>query len=41
MAEFCDPDAFMIYLAVDEEHWKQYSLRELLPEGFTPENLRY
>jgi cytidine deaminase len=40
MAEFCDPDVFQIYLAVDEEHWKQYSLRELLPEGFTPENLR-
>ena len=40
MREFCQPDHFRIILAKDEEHWKEYSLSELLPEGFGPENLQ-
>lgn len=40
MREFCRPDMFRIILAKDEEHWKEYSLSELLPEGFGPENLK-
>ena len=40
MREFCQPDHFRIILAKDEEHWKEYSLSELLPEGFGPENLK-
>ena len=40
MREFCHPDHFRIILAKDEEHWKEYSLSELLPEGFGPENLQ-
>ena len=40
MREFCQPDHFRIILAKDEEHWKEYSLSELLPEGYGPENLQ-
>ena len=40
MMEFCDPDHFEIILAIDMEHYKVFQLRELLPEGFGPGNLR-
>ncbi len=40
MREFCDPDTFRVILAVDEAHWKEYCLKELLPESFGPDNLR-
>ena len=40
MREFCQPDHFRIILAKDEEHWKEYSLSELLPEGCGPEDLQ-
>ena len=39
MREFCDPDTFQIILAVDKETYHIYTLRELLPLGFGPENL--
>lgn len=39
MREFCDPGTFRVILAVDEGHWKEYRLEELLPESFGPENL--
>lgn len=39
MMEFCDPETFQIILAIDETHWKKYTLKELLPMGFGPENL--
>ena len=39
MAEFCDPDAFFIILAKNEDEYWVYSLRELFPMGFTPEKL--
>lgn len=39
MMEFCDPDTFRIILAVDEEHCREFRLKELLPMGFGPENL--
>ena len=35
MAEFCDPDAFLIYLGTGEGPIKTYTLRQLLPEGFS------
>ena len=38
MREFCKPD-FKIILVKSEEEWKIYTLSELLPEGFGPENL--
>lgn len=39
MMEFCDPDQFQIILATDKEHYDIFTLRELLPLGFGPENL--
>lgn len=39
MMEFCNPDEFQIILAVDEAHYDVYTLRQLLPLGFGPDNL--
>ena len=39
MMEFCDPETFQIILAAADGKYKIYSLRELLPEGFGPDNL--
>lgn len=39
MAEFCDPKTFIVILAVSEEDYKEYTLEELLPLGFTKEDL--
>jgi len=38
MMEFCNPDSFQIILAKDRETYKIFSLRELLPMGFGPDN---
>ena len=39
MMEFCDPETFQIILAVNEEHYEIYTLKEMLPKGFGPSNL--
>lgn len=39
MMEFCDPEKFQIILAADREHYKIYTLKELLPLGFGPSDL--
>lgn len=39
MMEFCNPDSFQIILAKDRETYKIFSMRELLPMGFGPDNL--
>ena len=39
MREFCDPDTFQVILAVSKEVYDVYTLKELLPQGFGPENL--
>lgn len=39
MMEFCDPDTFIVIVAKSETDYKVYALKELLPEGFGPENL--
>lgn len=39
MAEFCDPKTFKIYLAKSKDEYKEYTLEELLPLGFTGKNL--
>ena len=39
MMEFCDPDAFQILLATGPDNYRTYTLRQLLPEGFGPDNL--
>lgn len=40
MMEFCDPEEFRVILARNEQDWQEYRLRELLPLGFGPDNLR-
>ena len=39
MMEFCNPDTFQIILAVSEENYDVFTLRQLLPQGFGPNNL--
>ena len=39
MMEFCDPKTFKVILAVSKEQYDVYTLEELLPQGFGPENL--
>ena len=39
MMEFCNPETFQIILAAADGKYKIYSLKELLPEGFGPDNL--
>ncbi len=39
MREFCDPKTFKIILAKSEDEYKEFTLEELLPLGFGPENL--
>ena len=39
MREFCDPGNFVVIVAKDENSYKLFSLAELLPEAFGPDNL--
>ena len=39
MMEFCNPDSFEIIIAISTENYQKYTLRELLPCGFGPDNL--
>ena len=39
MREFTDPETFQIILAKSKEDYKVFTLKELLPESFGPENL--
>jgi len=39
IAEFCDPKTFKIYLARSKDDFKEYTLEELLPLGFTSKDL--
>lgn len=40
MMEFCDPDTFNIILTAGDGSYKIYTLKELLPLGFGPDDLR-
>ena len=40
MREFCDPETFQIILAVSREKYDIFTLKELLPFGFGPDNLK-
>ena len=40
MMEFCNPEEFQIILAVSKEQYGIYTLKELLPLGFGPDNLK-
>lgn len=39
MMEFCDPETFRVLLAKNSEEWKVYTLKELLPLGFSGKDL--
>lgn len=39
MMEFCDPEQFQIILATDIQNYHIFTLKELLPMGFGPDNL--
>ena len=39
MMEFCKPESFQILLATSPEQYRTYTLLDLLPEGFGPDNL--
>ncbi len=39
MMEFCDPETFQVILAVSKEQYQVFTLKELLPLGFGPNNL--
>lgn len=39
MMEFCSSDRFQIILAVSKEQYQIFSLKELFPMGFDPNNL--
>lgn len=40
LAEFCDPDTFLVILANSEEDYRVVTLGELLPGAFGPESLQ-
>lgn len=39
MIEFCNPEEFQIIVAKSEKEFKVFTLEELFPEGFGPNNL--
>lgn len=40
MMEFCEPENFEIILAASVEEYEVFSLKELMPQGFGPLNLK-
>lgn len=40
MMEFCQPDEFQIILATGKEDYQIYTLKDLMPQGFGPGNLK-
>lgn len=40
MMEFCNPDRFQIILATGKDQYEVFTLKELLPLGFGPDNIR-
>lgn len=40
MREFCKPDEFKVIVAKSVDEYKEYTLEQILPESFGPENLR-
>ena len=41
MMEFCNPENFKIITAASADNFIVYTLKELLPNGFGPDNLNY
>lgn len=40
MMDMCDPETFEITVAIDEGNYETYTLKDLLPHGFGPDNLK-
>ena len=40
MAEFCDMETFEVIVSKPDLTYQVYKLKELLPGGFTPEELK-
>lgn len=40
MAEFCDPHTFRVFLAKSLDDYKEFTLEEILPLGFTSSDLK-
>lgn len=40
LAEFCEPDDFLILLGKGDMTWEEYKLKELLPLSFSGRNLK-
>ena len=39
MMEFCDPETFQVICAIDKDHYRVNTLKEILPDGFGPRDL--
>ena len=39
MREFCDPSSFRVLVAKTAEDYREYTLEQLLPDGFGPDHL--
>lgn len=39
MREFCEPDTFRVILARSQSDYREFTLAQLLPESFGPDNL--
>lgn len=40
MNEFCDPETFLVISALSPDSYRVFTLKELLPYGFGPDNLK-
>ena len=40
MTEFCDYESFEVILAKNEEEFKVFTLKDIIPVAFGPEDLR-
>lgn len=40
LIEFCDPDKLMVIVGKNENEYQVFTLGELLPQGFSPKNLK-
>ena len=39
MMEFCNPETFEVIVAIDRDRYRVNTLKEILPDGFGPENI--
>ncbi len=40
MQEFCNAEEFELLIAISPSQYERYTLKEILPFGFGPENLK-